>query len=448
MARRDLSRDSSDHASDELQYILKKTSKRAASEAVPTVTAQEAMNEERVVQHVSDRNITRILFISQDLGLLDPTRQTLDGYLEISDIFDEVHIMVLRQGIKTSKPVMRPHKNVWIYTAATKRWWQMPGRARELLKEQLVFADGFRADLVVARDPFESALVAQWVGKTFGKTLQVHVLQNLYAANFNKQASWNWLRRIIAHFMIPKFSSVRTNTKRIKDAIAERYEIADLRQLPQLNPYESIAQMRQTLDLKKKYPNHVFNLLFVGKLHDASSVTMVIDAARFMLMNPRVALIIVGSGSLAKECEKRAKLLGIEKQVIVERRPVDIPQYLKAADLLLVSDDDKESDELVLKGAGAGIPMIMTDNEFREDIFTNMESAYIIPGRDVQALADGIHSMMNDYTLRHVMAEEAQRKIIQTFHQDQDEYQKDYRDSIEAAFFADDTAVNADKDSV
>ena len=446
MARRDLYNSSTNHAAGELDYILKKTTKKSGEDNVRTVTAQQAMNEARIVHHQSTRDITRVLFISQNLDLLNPTRQSLDGYLDISDVFDEVHILVLRQGIKPTQAVLRPQKNVWIYTAASSHWWQMPKQGRQLLQEQLVFADGFRPDLVVARDPFESALVALWVNKKFRTPIQLHVLTNFYTSDFAKLASGNWIRRFIARYTIPKFLSIRTATERMQHLLLERYSGIDIKRLPQLNAYESIAGVRQTLDLKKTYPQYVFNILFVGNLTHTSKAMQAIDAARFMLLNERIGIIILGDGPTYRDCYRRAKLLGVEKQIVFERGKKDRVQYLKAANLLVVTDTDPQSEELVLQAAGAQIPMIMIRTEARSDLFTHLESAYMCDKDDVQAIADGIHELMNNYSVRNHIAEQAFEMITKRFHQDPEEYRKDYRDSIEQVFFAGEEPASAPGD--
>ena len=159
MARRDLShRDASSHAASELEFLLRKD--KQAKEQEHSVTPQEAMSQERVYSVQSNRDITRILFISRNTDLLNPTRQTLDGYINISELFDEVHILILRQGIPPKNPVLRVSNNVWVYTVSTRYWWQARKSGLDLLRKQLVFANGFRPDLIVARDPFESAIIA------------------------------------------------------------------------------------------------------------------------------------------------------------------------------------------------------------------------------------------------------------------------------------------------
>lgn len=438
MARRDLLRDSSDHASGELQYVLQQSIADAGEGSVPMVTADQALHHERVLTHTTKRDVTRVLFVSQNTALLNPTRQTLDGYVDISGVFDEVHILVLRRGIQPTQPVLRPHTNVWIYTVAERSWWRLHKAAKTMIKDQLVFADGFRPDLIVARDPFESALIVLWAQKIFNKPAQVHVLFNYLSRSFVRLASGNWLRRLVARYTMSQFKSIRTESYLMEQALKKRYPRADVSRLPKLNPYKSIAQVRRTLDLKKQYPQYVFSLLFVGSLSQHTTAFSVLEASQAMLRNPRISLLILGDGSAYKDCVRRAKSLNIYEQTIFIKEKVDVDQYLKAANILVVTDVDAHSEELVLRAAGAGIPMIIVRTEQRQDLFTHMESVYFCAAADPQEIAEGISVLMNDYNLRLSLAEEAQAIIAKKFHQDELTYRREYRDSIESTLFIED----------
>lgn len=435
MARRDLLQtDASTHAASELEYIIR-AEKKAAEPIVPTVTPQEAMHEDRVFQMSSDRNITRVLFISQNTELLNPTQQTLDGYVNISDLFDEVHILILRQGIPPKNPVLRVANNVWIYTAAAKYWWQTPAAGVKMIEEQLVFADGFRPDLIVARDPFESAVVAEKAAKKYNRASQLHILDDYTTGDFLKKNRSNFWRRFMPYFTVRKFASVRTETSTILTLLQKKFTIPDIDMLPRFQNYEALIDVQAQLDLKEKYKPFVFVLLFVGKLSHESTLYRAIDAARFVLRNPRVGMVVLGDGPARPEFQKRAKLLGIEKQVVFEDKESDIVPYLKSANILIVTDTDTDSEELVLKGAAAGIPMVMSRTEKREDIFSHGESAYLCDQADVQAITDRIDDMLNDFGLRKQFTLKGQEIIREKFHSDPNDYREAYRTSIEQAFF-------------
>ena len=253
MARRDLSnRDASAHAAAELEYVIR-SDKRLAEGAVRKVTAEQAMRDKRFFAMSSSRDVTRVLFISYNTELLNPTTQSLDGYINIRDLFDEVHILILRTGIPPKNPALRVAPNVWLYTASAKHWWQTPAAGLRMLEEQLVFADGFRPDLIVARDPFESAIVAIKAGKKYQRPTQLHVLDDYSTAEFVRRSRQNFWRIFLPFFTVPKFLSVRTLTCTMHDRLQKQVVIPDSSVLPRYQNYEALIEAPATLDLKEKY---------------------------------------------------------------------------------------------------------------------------------------------------------------------------------------------------
>lgn len=264
MARRNLLRDSSSYAAGELDYVIKKRSKAEDSASqVPTESVDEALRAAPIVEYQSSRDITRVLFISQNTELLNPTQQSLDGYINVADMFDEVHIIVLRQGIQPRQPVFRPAKHVWIYTVATRYSWQLAAAAQAMMEEQLLFADGFRPDLVVARDPFESAHIALKASHQFDRPAQLHVTRKIFDSNIAPEQKLSFWKKRTARSAISSFASIRVTSQQILSEVTAINKSSDVQMLPQHNPYESIAKIQPTLNLKEKYPQYIFNLLCV-----------------------------------------------------------------------------------------------------------------------------------------------------------------------------------------
>jgi glycosyltransferase involved in cell wall biosynthesis len=328
------------------------------------------------------------LFISTNTQLLNPTQQSLDGYVDIKDLFEEVHILILRTGIPSKYPVLRVSSNVWLYTASSKYWWLAPFEGLKMAEEQLAFAAGFRPDLIVARDPFESSLVAI------------------------------------------KFDSIRTATHNLKRLIGSKRNIADLKTLPRLQNYEALIKAAPQINVRDKYRQFSIIMLYAGELTYDSALWQVIDAASFALKNERVGLIIIGSGPAKNEFEKR-----VEQQVVFLSKVEDFTSYLKAATILIVPDTGPRSEELVLKGAAAGTPLVVTATEQRSDIFTDGESAFICEPENIQEMTDRINDLLNNPELRETFIKNAQSLIKTEFHQDKKMYQEEYRLSIEQALF-------------
>lgn len=445
MVRRDLShRDASDHAASQLEHLIR-SDKGSDGNSLRTISPEEAMRQAPVLDVDSKREVTRVLFISRNTELLNPVRQSLDGYVNLSDLFDEVHVVILRQGIPPKNPALRVANNVWLYTAADKYWWRTPRAALELIDQQLSFAAGFRPDLVVARDPFESAYVAYKVGEKYGRTTQLHVLEDYSTREFRTRERHNFWRSFLPRFFVPKFLSVRTITNNIQNLLQRKFMLPDIDTLPRFQNYESLIDLEPSIDLKEKYKPIIFTLLFVGKLGHESTLFRALDASRFVLKNSRVAMIVIGDGVARSEFQKRAKILEVDKQVIFETNVADSVPYLKSANILVVTDVDADSDELVLKGAAAGIPMVMARTEKREDLFMHGESAFLCDATDVQAFTDRINDLLNDVATRRRFIMNSQDMIREKFHANPEQYKEAYRTSIEQAFFVEsDEAVEAD----
>ncbi|MEZ4195088.1 MAG: glycosyltransferase [Candidatus Paceibacterota bacterium] len=437
MKGRDLLRkDASEFERSSLEYILEK--ERRSQDTTRYLSVEEAINDDAVYVAKSSRDITRVLFISRDESLLNPTQQSLDGYINIADLFDEVHILILRQGIPTKAPVIRVADNVWLYTATDKNWWGTPLAGKKLAESQLVFAEGFRPDLIVARDAFESALLAIMLGKEYGRPVQVHVLEDYTAPNFTMHDKANRWRRYLARYTIPRVKSVRTTTRLVAEMLSKKFKIFDLALLPKFNNYESLIKQTSTLDLRQKYQPFVFIMLYIGQLDYKSKFYRAMDSARFGLRNPHLGMLVLGHGEAEREYRKRAEILEIKNQVVFETGPLDTVPYLKSANVLIVPDTDPESEEIVLQGAAAGIPMIMARTPAREDVFMDGESAFLCDPESTDEFSLKLNILMNDVPLRKLMAESAQDMIKSKFHEDPELYKALYRESIEEVLFLND----------
>lgn len=435
MSRNDLStRDVSDSAAGELEYVIAKDTKK---EVEPTVSVEEAMAEKPVYKVTSTRNVTRVLFISNNQELLNPTKQTLDGYVNISDLFDEVHVVVLRTGIPPKNPVLRASENVWIYTASATHWWQLPKVGMQVVGDQLSFASGFRPDLIVARDPFESAIIARRAGKQFGRPTQLHIIEDFTSLEFLQKRKSNFFRRFLPYFTIKNFGSVRSKTEALTKKVQQRFGPADLKTLPRLQNYEALINKNTNVQLTDMYHGFSIFLLYVGPLTENCGLHKILDASKFILRNERVGLIVIGDGPAKDALQKQAKALEIEKQVIFEKETVDTFPYLKGAHLLFVTETTRQSEEVVLQAAAVGMPIVLTKTEQREDVFVDKYSAYFIDSKDTESITGAVSDLLNDVQGRQLMGQNAQGVIKEKFHFDPTEYQAAYRLSIEEALFTD-----------
>jgi glycosyltransferase involved in cell wall biosynthesis len=420
-----------------LQYVIaeeENVKKRGASG--PKVSIAEARQGEVHYEAESDRETTRLLLISQEASLLNQTTQSLDGYLNMSDVFDEVHIVVLQVGQPSRNPVLRVAPNVWLYIVSTAAGWPLLAAAKDMIKQQLEFADGFRADLIVARDPLLCGYLALWASRVYDRPAQLHIVEDFTQKKRFQKYSHPRLMSMLYSYVTKRFTSIRTNTDTLTQKLKDKYpHKTDIATLPRFHNFANVANGVAAVNIKDKYRQFSFIILYVGALNFESKAFQAIDASRNLMRSPKVGLVVLGDGDSRSEFIKRAELLGIGTQVVFEKSMEDIYSYLKSADVLVVPDTDETSDELTIQAAAAGIPLVMAQTPHRHDLFVSEQSAFFFDSNDIMGMSNQMKKVLNDPGARQLLVRNARDMVALKLHEDPLAYRLAYRDSVEAALF-------------
>ena len=448
MARRKLGlEDAAERAARDLGAELLRRGVTLEGTAVKRVPVNEALHGARAYEVASRRDTLRVLFVSQETELLNPLQQSLDGFLDLSDLFAEVHILILRQGIAPKHPTLRVRDNVWLYTAAAKHWWQLPRAGERVLAQELAFAGGFRPDLLIARDPYEAAVTTLRVARRYERPAQLHVLSDRHRVETAPAPGRTHWHRFALRYTVPRFLSVRTDTATLAAQLAERYNIPDLAPLPQYQSYDALTKAKATTREDDVTSPFTVTMVYVGHDFTTSAWFRVLDAARYALRNRRIGLYVLGPAAAQKSVEARAKLLGIEAQVrfVPQQQAEDLVPYLKVADLFLMPDIDSESEDYVLQAAAVGVPLVIAATPLRRERFKAGVAAEHFPPEDTQAFTDRIDDLLNNVSYRRALAAAAQEVICTDFHGDKAAYREAYQTSIEQALFVGEVAEAAEE---
>jgi len=415
-----------EHAADD------KPVKPASAEAV-----SDALDDDEILgATVTEREHSRILIVTSDTRVLEESTLQHAEYLSLASRFDEMHVIVTASLRASKKIIKRYGDNLWLYTTGHVGWYMTPFALQELVKEQLVFAEGFRPDFIVVTDPFESAVGARMVAKKYQRPIQVHVKQAFWKPVFKQRLRENWWRQQIARWILKRVDSVRTSTHEIEAYISNNFkEISDLEVLPQhYSIKEIVAASKQSPDTKL-FPQFEHVFLYIGKLDEHSTLYRVLDAARDRLLSPKTALVVVGEGSAKSEFQKRAEVLGIDKQIIFQPDTKELAPYIQSADVFICTDVTEASDELVIKAAAVGVPLLIAKTELREDLFTDGEDAFLCDPEDTQAFTLGISGFAEDEELRKHFKNNVQQTVLSRLHEDPETYYDSYRDTLEKVFY-------------
>ncbi len=429
--------DASERQRQTLEYILAEAGQaKKKRNQDPKVSIAEARHGEAHYEVSSSRETTRLLFISQDTSLLNQTTQSLDGYLNLRDVFDEVHIVILQRGRAARNPVLRVADNVWMYVVAAPSGLSLLSEAKYAITQQLEFADGFRADLIVARDPLESGLVALWASKKYNRPAQLHILDDYTDRQFLKKFYYTRIVAFIYRYVLKRFKSIRTSTDVLCAQVRKQVSPeTDIETLPRFHNFAALSNFDSGLNIKQKYTQFSFIILYIGKLFHGCRAFQAMDAARDVMRSPKIGLVIIGDGPARSELQKRAVLLGVPTQIVFEKSVEDISSYLQTADVLVVPDTDSTSDEVALQGAAAGIPLVLAKTQQRGDVFQHEVSALFYDNDDTMSLSGALKKIVNDLGIRAELVHHAREMIDEKLHEDPLQYRLQYRESVEAALF-------------
>jgi glycosyltransferase involved in cell wall biosynthesis len=434
--RPDNTLDPSQKASDVLEYVLHETDESVVKEKEVASSVREELKEASVITQVSTRAKSRVLFVTADITVLSEGSVLQNHFRNIASAFEEVHVIVLSTVYESKKGIIRLDTNLWLYTTSVKSVWKQPFAALALARSELQFAAGFRPDIVVALDPFLSGLIGLEIAKTYEREFQVHVLEDFLSPFFIESHEYGAWKVRLAKYVLKRTMSIRTRTEIIRTKVAAK--ITHTKDIEVLPKYVDIASLTQSVALPEQSPDMFaafsFVILFVGDLDYDSTLFRAIDAARSALFSKGIALVVAGDGPAKKEFEQRAEILGVKEQVVFLKDTGLLPQYFKNADILLCTDVTEASDDIVVKAAAAGLPILAAQNHFREDLFEDGVDAFLCPPEDTVCFSQKLIKFLNTNALRQQFETNAKDIVSTRLRVDPEIFRLAYRNSIEAAF--------------
>lgn len=148
-------------------------------------------------------------------------------------------------------------------------------------------------------------------------------------------------------------------------------------------------------------------LLFVGRLVAVKGPDVLLRAAALLEVDWRLG--VVGDGPQRDAVERLTRELGIADRVafLGSRPPEDLPDLYRGADLLVGASRQEGLGLALLEGAACGCPVVATRVGGIPEIFTDGDSALLVPPEDPAALAAAITRALTDPPLRRRLIEGA-----------------------------------------
>jgi glycosyltransferase involved in cell wall biosynthesis len=353
---------------------------------------------------------------------------------ELAEMFAEVHVIVLTEGRGRLMEIKRIGEYAWVYQTDSRSWWRTIFDARRVARKQLMFGEGFRADVVVGADPFEAGLAAHLIAKHYKRPLQVHVNDDFFYAGFKDAAPENSWRLTIADFVLKRAECVRTTSAYIQNRLLERYKKlrGKIELLPVFYDLSAWTSAPISFDLRKEYPQFKFILLHVSNMNGLAHTEEVVDGLYYLLKQYKtMGLVIVGDGERRGELAKRILGYELQNQIVFGSPDTDILSCMKSAQVLIHTSEDPSQDELVLKAAASGLPIVCGDRGLASEFFIDEQSILLCPLGNPSCFGEKVNRLLNENRLRQQLSINARDVVFDSIEQDYQTYLAAYRAAIE-----------------
>lgn len=419
----------------EEEKVTEEAAVREEQTFVPeTVSAAAARRSAPILETESSRTMVRLLILTRNVSIRELGSLAQRHMLELGQVFSEIHIIILNERDEDTVATVRLSDNIWLYSTESTTWWRTPLDAYRIAEEQISFAGGFRADVIVAEDPFECGLAGYFIAKKHARPFQVHVLEDIYEPAFEDRDEHNALRLFAARFVLPRAGCVRTLGEFVRASIVDEYPklAAHTEMLPTYYNLRAWRDTVPTFDLKDRYPQFKFIVLHISTMQVHSHTSEVITAMAGILHRyPTIGLVIVGNGPLRSAIEKQVITLGIHNQVEFEPMPAEVISHMKTASMLLHLSEDPEEDQYVLQAATVKLPMVASIGSVANTLFVDGDSALLCQSADTFGAGKRVNTFLNENQLRTRLALNAQEVVFERIEQDYARYLEAYRNSIE-----------------
>lgn len=135
-------------------------------------------------------------------------------------------------------------------------------------------------------------------------------------------------------------------------------------------------------------------IICIAELHPRKGHRYLFDAfSKLQTHRPNVQLVLVGSGPAERELKDRYSLwpnvhfLGWRE---------DIPQILKASDILVLPSLKEAFGQVILEAMASGVTAVATDNGGVKDIIQDGITGYLVPPANSEALADRLARILSN----------------------------------------------------
>ncbi len=150
--------------------------------------------------------------------------------------------------------------------------------------------------------------------------------------------------------------------------------------------------------------------------------------------NDQVRLLLVGDGQERENIKRKIGDLGLQDKVLTPGYSKDVPQWLAASDVFVLSSLSEGTSVSLIESMAAGLPSVVTRVGGNEYVVEDGQTGFIVPPRRADSLADAMLRLADDPDLRAQMGGRARSRFREHFELERmfASYEKIYRELLAA----------------
>lgn len=371
-----------------------------------------------------------VLMISSDRKVFESVSAVRLRVIEYGQYVDELHVIVFATKSLGFNKQKISH-NVWLYpTNSSIRL----GYSKDAIKISKKIKD---INLVTTQDPFETGLTGLRIAQKKDTKLQIQIHTDFLSPFFNKESSLNFLRVMIARFILPRADCVRVVSRRISDSLV--YAKIKLKSEPIILPIfidiKKIEEYVPKVDLHKKYPQFKKIILMASRLSKEKNITCAIDVMEKVLLKyPKTGLIIVGDGPEEKMLKQKVKKQSLVNNILFESWSDDLISYYKSSNVFLVTSNYEGYGMTLIEAVASGCPIISTDIGIVDEFFGTNNGVLLCGIVDKVCLEQSLIKVLSDEDFAKHMKVRARKALETVIITTKEQYLEKYAESWNKCF--------------
>jgi glycosyltransferase involved in cell wall biosynthesis len=220
---------------------------------------------------------------------------------------------------------------------------------------------------------------------------------------------------VFNRLLAPLSNRVVAVSKTVADTVAKEQRIDSNKLVTIVNAVKldnKYSHMQKKISLPGTMPRiGIIAYLVPVKRHDLLFHALEICIKRI----PQMSCCVIGDGPERNRLEQMVKDMNLTQKVFFLGERYDVSSLLQELNLVVSTSDNEGLPMNLLEAMAAGIPVVATDVGGTSDLIETGKTGVLVKAGDVQEIANGICSVLNNPELANKMGKQGMKKIKETY---------------------------------